>query len=83
MMSSLFSFLCKQSTDSFGSLCTLVKPAAIETVHLEASPDRRLQVQWDLPNERIPRHCLEYEVEAREEGVGGQLLLVCPSLIFN
>ncbi|XP_014051818.2 interleukin-13 receptor subunit alpha-2 isoform X5 [Salmo salar] len=52
-----------------------VKPAAIETVHLEASPDRRLQVQWDLPNERIPRHCLEYEVEAREEGVGGQLLL--------
>ncbi|XP_041750107.1 interleukin-13 receptor subunit alpha-2 isoform X1 [Coregonus clupeaformis] len=52
-----------------------VKPAAIETVHLEASPDRRLQLQWELPNERIPRHCLEYEVEAREEGVGGQQLL--------
>nr|XP_029476653.1 interleukin-13 receptor subunit alpha-2-like isoform X2 [Oncorhynchus nerka] len=52
-----------------------VKPAAIEAVHLEAGLDRRLQVRWDLPHESIPSHCLEYEVETSEGGVGGQQLL--------
>ncbi|XP_041707176.2 interleukin-13 receptor subunit alpha-2 isoform X1 [Coregonus clupeaformis] len=51
-----------------------VKPAAIEAVHLESGLERRLQVHWDLPHESIPSHCLEYEVEPREEGVGGQQL---------
>ncbi|XP_028977105.1 interleukin-13 receptor subunit alpha-2 isoform X1 [Esox lucius] len=46
-----------------------VKPAAIEMLHLEAGADRCILVHWDLPHERIPRHCLEHEVEAREEGV--------------
>ncbi|KAL0994063.1 hypothetical protein UPYG_G00117320 [Umbra pygmaea] len=45
-----------------------VKPAAIEVLHLEAGPDRSIQVEWTLPQERIPEHCLEHEVETRKEG---------------
>ncbi|KAJ7996649.1 hypothetical protein DPEC_G00239230 [Dallia pectoralis] len=51
-----------------------VKPAAIETLHLEAGPDRGLAVRWELPQDSIPSHCLEHEVEAREEGVDEQVL---------
>ncbi|KAJ8348197.1 hypothetical protein SKAU_G00267860 [Synaphobranchus kaupii] len=44
----------------------LVKPAAIETVSLEAQPNGLFHLEW-LPSEgRIFDVCLEYEVESRQ-----------------
>uniref|UniRef100_A0A3Q3VPJ8 Type I cytokine receptor cytokine-binding domain-containing protein n=1 Tax=Mola mola TaxID=94237 RepID=A0A3Q3VPJ8_MOLML len=35
-----------------------------------------LKLTWDLPVGRIPRHCLEWQVEHNKEGPGGKIALV-------
>uniref|UniRef100_A0A3Q3WUE0 Type I cytokine receptor cytokine-binding domain-containing protein n=1 Tax=Mola mola TaxID=94237 RepID=A0A3Q3WUE0_MOLML len=52
-----------------------VKPESTETLHLQASPDAQLKLTWDLPVGRIPRHCLEWQVEHNKEGPGGKIAL--------
>lgn len=56
--------------------CIAVKPESTETLHLQASPDAQLKLTWDLPVGRIPRHCLEWQVEHNKEGPGGKIALV-------
>ncbi|KAI1903608.1 hypothetical protein AGOR_G00028950 [Albula goreensis] len=41
-----------------------VKPAAIETMSLEAQPDGQFHLEWEPPEGRVPDVCLEYEVES-------------------
>ncbi|XP_071754283.2 interleukin-13 receptor subunit alpha-2 isoform X1 [Centroberyx gerrardi] len=51
-----------------------VKPAVTETLHLQAGPDRQLELHWECPVGRVPKHCLEWEVERNQEGPDGNNL---------
>ncbi|CAJ1064071.1 LOW QUALITY PROTEIN: interleukin-13 receptor subunit alpha-2 [Xyrichtys novacula] len=52
-----------------------VKPETTETLYLKAGPDKQLELHWDRPVGRIPRHCLEWEVEHNKEGPDGKTAL--------
>ncbi|XP_008274437.1 interleukin-13 receptor subunit alpha-2 isoform X2 [Stegastes partitus] len=51
----------------------LMKPATTKKLHLQTCPDKKLQLQWERPNGKIPGHCLEWEVEHNQEGPDGKI----------
>lgn len=53
-----------------------VKPESTEKLHLQASPDAQLKLTWDPPVGGIPGHCLEWQVENKQEGAGGEMASV-------
>nr|XP_020454678.1 interleukin-13 receptor subunit alpha-2-like isoform X2 [Monopterus albus] len=50
-----------------------VKPGTTEKLHLKTVPDTQLEIHWEYPNEWIPGHCLEWEVEHNQEGPDGKI----------
>ncbi|XP_018607862.1 interleukin-13 receptor subunit alpha-2-like isoform X1 [Scleropages formosus] len=51
-----------------------VKPATVETLSLDALPNGNTLLTWSPPGGKIPNHCLEFEVESKEDGVLGENL---------
>ncbi|XP_072231888.1 interleukin-13 receptor subunit alpha-2 isoform X2 [Leuresthes tenuis] len=51
-----------------------VKAAATEVLHLQAGPDRQLELDWEEPAGNVPGHCLEWEVEHSQEGPDGEIV---------
>ncbi|XP_040007114.1 interleukin-13 receptor subunit alpha-2 isoform X2 [Xiphias gladius] len=49
-----------------------VKPGTTEKLHLQTGPDT-MEIQWESPLGRIPGHCLEWEVEHRQEAPDGKI----------
>ncbi|XP_037322576.2 interleukin-13 receptor subunit alpha-2 isoform X2 [Pungitius pungitius] len=50
-----------------------VKPEITEKVNLQTGPDKRLEMQWEGPSGNIPGHCLQWEVEHKQEGPDGKM----------
>ncbi|KAM3869215.1 interleukin-13 receptor subunit alpha-2 [Diretmus argenteus] len=48
-----------------------VKPAATETLRLQAGTDRQLELHWERPVGRVPPHCLIWEVEHNQKRPDG------------
>ncbi|KAM6970021.1 interleukin-13 receptor subunit alpha-2 [Aplochiton taeniatus] len=44
-----------------------IKPAQTTVVRVQAGPDRVLKLHWECPQGRVPRHCLEWEVEHKQD----------------
>ena len=58
-----------------------VKAAATEALHLQAGPDRQLELDWEEPAGNVPGHCLEWEVEHSQEEPDGEIVsvwFICP-----
>uniref|UniRef100_A0A667X528 Interleukin 13 receptor, alpha 2 n=1 Tax=Myripristis murdjan TaxID=586833 RepID=A0A667X528_9TELE len=53
-----------------------VKPAATQILQLQARPDTQLELSWESPAGKVPKNCLEWEVEHSEEGPDGNHLSV-------
>uniref|UniRef100_A0A667WZ43 Interleukin 13 receptor, alpha 2 n=1 Tax=Myripristis murdjan TaxID=586833 RepID=A0A667WZ43_9TELE len=51
-----------------------VKPAATQILQLQARPDTQLELSWESPAGKVPKNCLEWEVEHSEEGPDGNHL---------
>ncbi|XP_032928178.1 interleukin-13 receptor subunit alpha-2 isoform X2 [Catharus ustulatus] len=51
-------------------LHNLAKPSAPEQLALSVSAAGELLVAWSPPGGRVPRHCLEYEVQVAEDAGG-------------
>ena len=47
-----------------------------EKLHLTATGPDTLEIQWEGPIGKVPGHCLEWEVEQRQEAPGGKITLV-------
>nr|XP_015206590.1 PREDICTED: interleukin-13 receptor subunit alpha-2 [Lepisosteus oculatus] len=45
----------------------LVKPAALEILNLTATDNEKILLEWTPPTGKIPKHCLEYEVQYGRE----------------
>ncbi|CAG5874559.1 unnamed protein product [Menidia menidia] len=52
-----------------------VKAAATQNLHLQAGPDKQLELHWEDPVGKVPGHCLEWEVEQSQEGADGTISL--------
>ncbi|KAM4620195.1 interleukin-13 receptor subunit alpha-2 isoform 2-T2 [Polymixia lowei] len=73
--------ICVNGTSSQGKLRPIyfslqiqnhVKPATTEKIHLLAAPDG---LKWECPVGRVPRNCLQWEVEHSQDGSNGRPLL--------
>ncbi|KAM7374256.1 hypothetical protein PAMP_006924 [Pampus punctatissimus] len=50
-----------------------VQPEATDKLYLQTGPDAQLELHWESPVGRIPRHCLEWQVEHNHEGPAGNM----------
>ncbi|MBN3295316.1 I13R2 protein, partial [Amia calva] len=49
-------------------LQNIVKPAALEILNITALENAKIRLKWTPIKGKIPNHCLEYEIQHRQEG---------------
>ncbi|XP_056141002.1 interleukin-13 receptor subunit alpha-2 [Lampris incognitus] len=52
-----------------------VKPASTKKLYLQTDADKQLKLHWEDPDGRVPRHCLQWEVEHSQERTNGSHLV--------
>lgn len=52
-----------------------IKPAQTTVGHVQTRSDREVEVLWECPPGRVPKHCLEWEVEHKQKTRTGEQLL--------
>ncbi|KAM9846377.1 interleukin-13 receptor subunit alpha-2 [Aulostomus maculatus] len=53
-----------------------VKPDTTGELHLQTGSDAQLELRWTNPAGRVPKHCLEWEVEHNQEGRSKKTILI-------
>ncbi|XP_034406951.1 interleukin-13 receptor subunit alpha-2 isoform X2 [Cyclopterus lumpus] len=53
-----------------------MKLETTEELHLETGPGKQLKLHWEAPVWNSPGHCLEWEVEHKQEGPNGKIATI-------